>query len=199
MKKKTLLPLLVISLLTACATTPQLSSEERETVTSREYVDVTRDQVLLAGKELFRLADGDDFIVIQSPYDGRLYAKRNWHLYLVLAWLKGIDYWLLTATSSEKGVKATVQANRKWLESYDSHDYSKMVSMQGEPINDTAIYDIFWARIDYLLGKRQDWMTCKISDDRNKQKIVWGDNDALCNSANMKDNSPISDVQPNTP
>lgn len=207
MKTKTLLPLLVISLLSACATTQKLSTIERETITSREYVGITKDQLMLAGEELFHLADGDDFIITHSHKSSsheRLYAKRNWRIYFVLGWSKGTDYWLLTADSNEKGVKATMQVNRKRRKSYTMMpDNSKTASMQGEPINGTAIYDIFWARIDYLLGKRQDWMTCKISDDRINQKIVWGENDALCDSVTMKDSSPkspiVSRVQPNTP
>ncbi|AEC22239.1 hypothetical protein PT7_P003 (plasmid) [Pusillimonas sp. T7-7] len=54
----------------------------------------------------------------------------------------------------------------------------------------TAIYDVFWARMDYLLGKNDKWMTCEEANSRVKAAITWGPNEALCNSFNMKDAAP---------
>ena len=63
-------------------------------------------------------------------------------------------------------------------------------AMSGSPVMGTAIYDVFWSRLDYLLGKRKDWMTCKVADERVKQNITSGTNEALCNSFNMNDKLP---------
>jgi hypothetical protein len=54
----------------------------------------------------------------------------------------------------------------------------------------SAIYDVFWARMDYLLGKRADWITCAVANDRVKKKLVWDANDALCSAINMADRHP---------
>jgi hypothetical protein len=55
----------------------------------------------------------------------------------------------------------------------------------------TAIYDLFWARMAYLLGQRDMWMSCAESDARVKAGLVWGMNEALCNSFNVKDETPV--------
>jgi hypothetical protein len=60
------------------------------------------------------------------------------------------------------------------------------------PVQGTAIYDVFWGRMDYLLGLRSDWMTCAMANSRVSDKLVWGDNSALCNSFNMKDQRPTA-------
>ena len=65
--------------------------------------------------------------------------------------------------------------------------------MVGTPVDGTALYDVFWARMDYLLGKRAKWMDCKEADRRVKQGIVWGSNENLCNSFNIKDDRPSSE------
>ena len=62
--------------------------------------------------------------------------------------------------------------------------------MSGSPVMGTAIYDVFWSRMDYLLGLRQDWMTCQMADERVKSGATWGTNEALCNSFNVKDAVP---------
>lgn len=48
--------------------------------------------------------------------------------------------------------------------------------------------------MDYLLGVRPDWMNCKMADERVKEGVVWGANEALCNSFNIKDETPSSPI-----
>lgn len=49
---------------------------------------------------------------------------------------------------------------------------------------------MFFARLDYLLGKGGAWMTCKDADERVKSGATWGNNEALCNSFNITDAHP---------
>lgn len=50
----------------------------------------------------------------------------------------------------------------------------------GMPLNSTAIYDLFWGRMDYLLGRRDEWMTCDEAEARRKAGITYGQLEALC-------------------
>lgn len=213
MRWKAILLLLFISFLAACGNIPKLSPEEYNLVTNRMYKDVTQEQVLKAAEELFRLADGDDFKFLYSnelsSSSEKVEAKRKWMLYYVLGMEHGVDFWTLTANSTETGVHASVRTSRH--RTYNGHlsvplsepniDYEPISGNKwagGETIEGTAIYELFWARMDYLLGKRQDWMTCEFSDDRIKQNIVWGDNDLLCNILNIKDHTPTAPVVTST-
>ncbi|RXZ42712.1 hypothetical protein EBB06_12530 [Crenobacter cavernae] len=62
--------------------------------------------------------------------------------------------------------------------------------MAGNIVNGSAIYDVFWARMDWMLGRRGDWMDCKVADQRVKTGAAWGTNEALCNSFNITDKAP---------
>ena len=46
------------------------------------------------------------------------------------------------------------------------------------------------ARIAYLLGQRDTWMSCAESEARVASGVVWGETVALCNSFNVKDGVP---------
>lgn len=172
-----------------------LTREEWLQVTSREYLGVTIDQAVSAAEEVLRLADGDDFKIFHA--DDGFHATRNWTIYLVLAAATGTDYWRVTAQEIDGGVKLSVQVNTQ------SQAISAMPTtsgawaaftgpLAGRPVEGTAIYDLFWGRMDYLMGLRPDWMTCEMARDRVKQGIVWGRRDALCDPFNTRDQVPES-------
>ena len=185
---------LVAAVLAGCATTrPQLTRDEWLATTSRTYEGVSKEQVIGAAERLFRLADGDDFNIAHN--DDGIYASRNWTAYVVIAAAMGIDYWQLSVTPAGAGVKVRVQVNTQAqgvtpMATTNGAWTATTTAMAGSPVMGTAIYDAFWSRMDYLLGKRPDWMTCQIADERVKQKVTWGSNEALCNSFNLKDDVP---------
>jgi len=195
---KKIIILSLILFLMGCATPrPQLSREEWLAVSSRNYEGVTKDQALNAAEKLFRLADGDDFKIVHTE-DG-LYATRNWGAYMVIAFVAGTDYWQVKVTPTNNGIKAFVQVNTQSqgampMTTTDGAMTATMMPMSGSPVEGTAIYDVFWSRMDYLLGKRPDWMNCHCANERVKQGIVWGTNEALCNSFNMKDETPSAPI-----
>ncbi len=190
MNKKILRMILIVSLLTACASNPKLSDEEYKALTNQEYIGVTKDQVLQAAEELLRLADGDDFKIEKSLES--LSALRRWREYYVVSYEWGDDQWQVKTYPTNGGIATVVHISRKV--GYSGNMVFISDGQSAYSVNGTAIYDLFWGRMDYLLGKRQDWMTCEMSNDRIKQKIVWGSNDPLCNKLNIKDNKPASRI-----
>lgn len=190
--------LLIVLTLSGCATKPtQLSRDEWISTTTRVYRDHSKEDVIRAGERLLRLAGGDGF-QIQHSEEG-LYATRNWLVYIVIAAATGVDYWKLLVTQTPDGAKASLQVSTQaqpiapmlTAGPEKGTGWTAMTGpMAGSPVNGTALYDLFWSRIDYLLGKRKDWMTCAESDKRVKSKTVWGTNEALCNSFNVADAHP---------
>lgn len=173
---------------------PQMTREEWKQTTTRQYDGVKHDDVFNAAEKLFRLADGDDFIVAHQ--ENSMNASRPWTVYLVLAASFGVDSWNVEARSDGEKTLASVfvsQSNGAAMPMPTTQANTYSVgggSGMGIPIRGTAIYDVFWARMDWLLGKRKDWMTCKEADERVKANIVWGENHALCNKFNIKDIAP---------
>lgn len=190
---KLTLSLCTCLMLVGCVTQPTMSREEWLQTTTREYRGVTVDQVAQAAEQIFRLADGNDFTIVHSA-DG-LYASRSWLVYLVLAASMGTDHWKITVVPTEGGVTASAYVSTQIGSVAPMATAGGDISVGstptiGQPVNGTAIYDVLWARMDYMLGLSPSWMTCQEANLRIDQKLTWGSNEALCNSFNIKDDKP---------
>lgn len=192
---KIIMVVLFASLLGGCAVQHQPQTrEEWLNTTTRSYGGLTKDQVLSATEKLFRLADGNDFIIVHT--EEGIQATRPWTVYLVLAAAMGTDYWTVRASQSGDVVKISAQVNTQAqavtpMPTTNSGTWTAgTMPMAGSPVVGTAIYDVFWARLDYLLGKTDEWMTCDKANKRVSDGITWGANECLCNSFNMKDELP---------
>lgn len=181
--------------LVGCATKPRMTRQEALQVTTRTYTGVTQEQVISAAERVLTLADGDDFTFAHRT-DGFL-ANRLWSVYLVLAASVGNDIWVLSATPRPDGsVFATVEVGTSasaitpMTTTTPGTWTATSLPPSAVPITGPALYEIFWGRVEYLLGFSDSWVDCKTADERVKSKATWGDNSALCNSFNMKDKKP---------
>lgn len=184
---------MVIAALAGCAA-PQrmISADEMSAMTHRTFTGVTADQAVAAAERVLRLADGDDFAIDRDP-DG-LMATRNWTVYFVLGFVTGTDHWVLKTKPSEGGTDVTFAVGSVAQPAPARHTPRQAGDtrprVMGAMHEGTAIYDLFWSRMAYLLGQRDTWMSCAESDSRVKAGVVWGVTDALCNSFNVKDGVP---------
>lgn len=193
MKKPLCVFALALSLAGCAVKNPQMTRDEYLKTTQRTYQNITPDDVFKAAEKLFVLADGDDFNFHYT--DDSMSASRNWSVYLVLAAAMGSDTWHIRTKNEGDSTRVSAMLTTS------SSPVAPMVTTGGDwtatglpgggsIVPGTAIYDVFWARMDYLLGKSDKWMTCEESNARVAQKIVWGTNEALCNSFNVKDDTP---------
>lgn len=186
--------LVCVLMLTACVSRPPISRDEWLSMTNRIYEGVTKEQTLTAAERLLRLADGNDFMIAHN--DDGFIATRQWTVYLVLAAAIGTDSWVVRAVENGHGetrvsVSVSTQAGGIGAVATGSNTAAPLtMPAMGASVNGTAAYDVFWARMDYLLGRRQLWMDCRVTDGRVAKGLVWGDNSALCNVFNIKDDVP---------
>lgn len=194
---KTVVMLVGVALLAGCALPKrqELTREQWLTVTRHTFPGVTKDQAIVAAERVLKLADGDDVSVVHNE-DGFV-ATRPWSVYLVLTAVFGLDTWGISVQSAETGsvvklgVASQAQALMPVPTARGDASVGTMPGMGGFAVNGTAIYDLFWARMAYLLGQRDTWMSCAEADARVKAGTVWGTNEALCNSFNVKDETPV--------
>jgi hypothetical protein len=176
------------------ASRPQLTRDEWIKTTTRVYKDVTKEQVVLAAEKLLILADGDDFVFAHSE-DG-FFASRNWSVYLVLAFVAGTDHWMFKTVEHEGSVKAQVQISvaaqgvAPMQTTSGAWAATTMPGMSGMPVTGPALYDLFWARMDYLLGAKEYWMLCENINTSIRKKTTWGNVEPLCLDVTVKDNLP---------
>lgn len=194
MKYKKIALLAVFVFITGCASQqPQMTRQEWLDTTTKTYKNTSKDDVINAAEKVLRLADGGDFKIVHSEEGFR--ASRYWTIYLVIAATMGTDQWALSVKQENDDVRASLQVNTQAQAitpmATTSGDMTVTTGpMSGSPIMGTSVYDVFWARLDYMLGQSDHWMTCEESNKRVSDKVVWGANDSLCNSFNMKDALP---------
>lgn len=189
-----LLGVMLMSLMLGACAAPQrlMTTDEAASATHRTFKGVTTEQAVAAAERVLWLADGDDF-AIDRERDG-LMATRNWTVYFVLGFVTGTDQWIVKARPVEGGSDVTFAvgtvAQPASARITSRRDGDPRPRVMGAMHEGTAIYDLVWARMAYLLGQRDSWMTCAESEARVKAGAVWGETVALCNSFNVKDRVP---------
>lgn len=171
----------------------RMERDEFLAATSRIY-RAPKAQVLSAAEQVLKLADGDD-VVFTHNREG-FTAQRFWTVYLVLAASFGTDFWVLK--TSEQGdlllvelqVGTSAQAVAPMATTNPNTWTATSLPANAMPVTGPALYELFFARLDYMLGLRPDWPTCAWSDRRLSDKATYGGNEQLCNSFNMKDLTP---------
>lgn len=189
--------LLVAALIVGgCASTPEPSRPsptEQEAAATRFYADIDRDRYFAAVEEVFLLADGTDFEFSYNDNGNRLTATREWFAFLIFAAGSGTDTWTVRAVEKDGGIEGTVDAYHHTIVS-DGSMYGPKES-SGDMLT-IAAGNLFWDRVDYVLGRRADWPSC---DDREEELEPLEDDDtvhheyyfirALCHLS-MKDIDP---------
>ena len=197
---KPIVIVLAVVLIAGCvAPPPELTRQEYLALVNRTYESADGEEVLAAAEMLFRLADPDD--VKFQHFDNGFRMYRPWSIYVVLAVSIGTDIWDVRVAPVEGGVTVTVHlsgtANTVTGAPVTTSSGATSVTALtipaagGIPVNSTAIYDLFWARLDYLLGRRTDWMTCQEANARVKAGLTYGPTDSLC-SVTTDDLAPDS-------
>ncbi|GAB1254578.1 hypothetical protein [Desulfovibrio falkowii] len=165
---------LAIFMVNGCAPQKPLTPEEIAAERARQMAMVTRvypdkkpEEVLLASARIFSLAD-DDYTVSHSPTS--IQAQRNWLIYLVISAAMGTDTWIVEVAPEGEGTRVVARHSGQAASvtgmamptsnggmSATAVTSPAMQNMTTQP----AIYQLFFARLDHLMGKRADWVTCK--------------------------------------
>ena len=125
-------------------------------------------------------------------------AIRPWSIYLVLAYTAGTDVSTVKASTNEKtgGTDASVYVTTALgggaLPMVVANSGSTVTSpgSRGIPTRGNAIYQLFWERLDYLLGINPEWTSCEDIDKEIANGKLWGDISPRCNGVNIKDRAP---------
>ena len=148
---------------------------------TRTYNGVSSGQVLDAAEKIFKLADEKRFKFKRT--DNQLSATRGGQVFkgtfsggstnITAAWL---------VKTMRKDQSTVVIAEAGWKkEAMSSGITSKLQKPEG-----TAVYQLFFNRLDNLLGLSNEWMTCEGMKKAIKQGEAAGDIRMLCAYADDK-------------
>ena len=163
--------ILLVVALSGCAAPKQYTQEEWEKYSTRFYKDKTPDQIIKAATRLFLLSDPDDYGF--NRFENSLEAVRKQFNLLRVSY----DKWTLKTYPKEGGTKAML-------------GFIWMAGTYPSGTQDEGTYELFWARLDYLLGLSENWITCDeyydLAEKNKMGKLGMG----LCWGELIDDNSP---------
>lgn len=178
--------------LSACAHQRQMTREEWLKAGQKTYSNISKEHLIKNAQKVLTLADGEDFKFADRP--NGFTATRNWLVYVVIAAAIGTDYWNFEIVETEGKLTATLNISHTQgsVSGYAGGGQAGTVTTPttGFPYQGTAIYEVFWSRLDYLLGLRNDWLDCALLNKRVKTKEVWGSTEPLCLLATVKNSLP---------
>jgi hypothetical protein len=149
-----LAPALLLLALAACAR-PERTTNHADWLreATRQWPGETKARVIAAAEAVVKHSDPRD---IQVEYSRQGFvARRKFFIYAVLATAEGEDRWSFQASENSEGAGAAVRIVQRGTA--QSGRFS-------ERFRDNQVYvgsfRLFYARIDYLLGRRPDWIAC---------------------------------------
>jgi hypothetical protein len=147
--------LLCCALLAGACTTAQRVTDHADWLkeATRVWPGETRARVIAAAEAVVKHADPRDTAV---EYNHRGFtARRRFAIYALIASASGTETWTFSSAENEVGASATVRIIQRG---------TAQAGSRSESFRENQVYvgslRLFYARIDYLLGRRPDWIAC---------------------------------------
>ncbi len=119
---------------------------------------MTPEQVYAASRQIFELADKDDVELAMWP--NGLKAQRQARVVVT----NYREHWEITAIPHETGTRISLVAE---TEANGFRQFAR----------NPAPYEVFFARLDFLLGKTHRWMSCEEYHEEIQHHPTWGRNE----------------------
>lgn len=138
--------------LLSCAQLETLDSREQWLFeTSRTYQDRSVEQVIAASEAVIRSINPKAVQVSHNP--NGFQARRTWAVFMFITAMFGTDIYSVKVARAGTATKIDI-----FVTTGEQDSYTKMAG--GRAISAPATYRLFFAWLDYALGKSQDWISC---------------------------------------
>ena len=144
--------LLCCGTLAACATSlPEMTRQEMLAATVRVYAGKTKEEVRNAAETLFLLAFGDAGRI--AVREDEVTAAHNVFIFIIINAISVDWQWQVRVQDDPRGGKAIVRLT--------SSGEIVIGNVSGPvDVRHAIHYELFWARMDYLLDRSNHWPTC---------------------------------------
>ncbi len=166
-----------------CVLTNVSSETQDVKISKRVYKDISKDAILEATKKIFLVAndnfDNNEFVI--DSYRNKVEISRVLFENKLIMVDLYLDKWIVEVYQFENETRVNLSLVRT-----DAKEQKKNISI---PDN---VYELFWSRLDYILGLNDEWTTCR------KYYFLKGVDTTLCNnfffSDMPKERDKIKDV-----
>jgi len=147
---------------------------------SREYQNIDKAKLLKACEAALTASDHDYKISQRS--DNGFSAERSWVFVAVIFNQMGKSFWKVALEEQDGRI---ILRARSWS-SIDKRSIPPFPvdttagTTDNEPYLSAALYKLFFDRVDYVLGRRQTWPTCKEAKNDLAAKESGAELESLC-------------------
>jgi hypothetical protein len=142
--------------LAGCAAAPHQVRDRDDYLVeaTRIFPGETRERVLKAAETVLKISDPTDF-EFRYTLTG-FTGLRRYFIYAVLASASGREKWDVMTEPDPAGLRASVSISEEGTASggYSQNRYEGAMAS-------VPLYRLFWSRVEYMLNKRSDWVTCE--------------------------------------
>lgn len=173
----------------SCVTQRKITREEWQKLGNREYQNIDKETLIKNAEKVLVLSDPKDFTFAYTR-DGFV-GKRNWMVYAVLSVVAGTDNWGFEVKQEGNKLHATISPSRR-VGSTTAYSSGGGVGAVTDPgaeaaIQDPATYLMFWDRLEYMLGLKDQWTDCNDGYEKVKRKETWGNMYMLCDMTSQSE------------
>jgi len=120
---------------------------------TRSFPGETRERVISAAQTVLKNSDAPDFD-FRYTIDGFV-GLRRYFVYAILASQSGQEKWQFATREQPGAIEASVSISEAGTVSggYSTQPFERAM-------NSIPLYRLFWSRVEYVLGRRSDWITC---------------------------------------
>jgi hypothetical protein len=142
--------------LVGCAAAPQQVRDRDDYLAeaTRVFPAESRERVLKAAETVLKISDPTDF-EFRYTLTG-FTGLRRYFIYAVIAAASGREKWDFLTEADAAGIRASVSISE---EGTSGGGYSR--SRYEGAMASVPLYRLFWSRVEYMLNKRPDWVTCE--------------------------------------
>jgi hypothetical protein len=148
--------ILALALLTAACARGERTLNHADWLkeSTRIWPGENKARVIAAAEAVVKHSDPGD-IAIEYNRSGFV-ARRKFFIYAVLATAEGEDRWTFSTSENSEGASAAVRVIQR-----GTARSGNVTDRFRENQTFLGSFRLFYARIDYMLGRRPDWVTCK--------------------------------------
>lgn len=152
-------------LLTSCSSKNEVTREDY--ITQKTFDNINKDAIFEAAKKVFIYSGDKSFIIDSYRNNLEVIKPKMIHRPFVAYTIE--DKWNLSI--EEKDSKSFAKLDVSRIVDYDENNIVYL---------DKDVHELFWNRVEYLLGLNKDWYSCF------KYKIKFNMDNALCDNIDLK-------------
>ncbi|QKJ22905.1 hypothetical protein [Poseidonibacter lekithochrous] len=140
---------LVMIIFTGCSTSLYEQSSEKEYTSTREYKDISKDAIFEAAKRVFLISAYGEGKFLLDSYRNNLFVTKSRVSYNLFSSALYEDNWDLNIKEIDNVSKVRLTLKR-----------TTNLNEKESVFLDKKTHNIFWDRVDYLLGYKDEWNSC---------------------------------------